>query len=1484
MKIYTLSLLLYLSFFSIIFNFSTEFFAQTTRDRNFLQKEWTPEQIWEAGLPYITHYTTEDYKAHIQNWGFVQDDNGIIYVGNTSGILQFDGTSWRLISLPNGSPAKSLAKSKDSIIYVGAVRDMGYLSPDSLGWMQYHTLLPQLDTAYHNFADIWFTFAVDEAIYFISDDYVFKWYKNAFKVWKAQNGYGFANLVNNQIYVESIGIGIMIIEDDSLKLIPDGDKFINEKGSVTTILPFENNKILMGHYTEGLFIYDNQKIVPFKKAGRNLLSGKKIYGGKILPNGDYVFVTFGNGCFIIDREGIIKQWLGKDRGSISDVILGGYVDKQGSLWLATESGINKIEISSPLRTFNEQNGLSEVVDRVLYHNNNFYACGKNGVFYLKETTSGLEKKDYSFQKINGINQMTWNIIAKNKSLLVAAYDGTYEITYDYNVKLLIPENTFDLLPSLLDSNLVFAGTVFGNVYSLRFQNKRWNIDKPKLSIQGRIYKMGEEPDGSLWLSTRYNGVYKVDFHSSNRSRSFSKDFSIAHYDTSHGLPEISYNTVSTINGEIYFSTSAGFFRFDSIQQRFFPDTLIMNRVKIPINSFENLIEESEDGEMWLITKLNFVNVVYKSENGVLNEIIGAKRFSDFDVYEIYDKNNIVFFCGPKGILSYNLQVEKNYSTLFSVNLRKVLTNNDSLLFAGHHFKQNSENILTLPFSNNSLRFVYSLPSYDKPELNQYQYYLEGFNENWSGWSKETQRDFTSLPEGDYIFHVKAKNIYEQVSKEAQFAFTIQPPWHRTSWAYLIYVFALSGIISLIVQWRSRRLKHEKEVLENIVKERTQQLADQTNLLAEQAEKLKEVDKQKSRFFANISHEFRTPLTLIKGPVENSLQSEESLSKEEKIMIQENTDRLLRLVNQLLDLSKIDTDNLELNIVDGDIYKFLRVVGSAFVSYAEQRNIKYHIKVPVEELHTMFDHDKLEKIMYNLLSNAFKFTPDDGEVILSTSVSEKSGEENIFTIEVIDTGIGISQESLPFIFDRFYQTDDSFTREHEGTGIGLSLTKELITLMKGDIKVESQQGEGSRFIVTLPAPSPTLSKEPHPQPFPEGEGSKGKFGWMTADPSLYDLLKEFAKKNKENPTKAELVLWELLRDKQLENYKFRRQHIIGKYIADFVCLSHKLVIEADGKIHQHPENKESDEIRTEWLKSNGYKVIRFTNEQVLSDPENVLKEISEHLVSPLGGDIEGAEEDLGGALILIVEDNADMRNFIKKQLEKDYRILEASHGKEGLKIAEKEIPDLIITDLMMPQMDGTELCNKLKTDEYTNHIPVIMLTAKAGQENKIEGLEKGADSYLTKPFDSNELRVRVRKLIEQRKQLREKFSREVILQPRNISITGVEEEFLKKVEDTIEQNLADEKFGVPQMQDALAMSKTQLHRKMKALTNHAPGEFLRNYRLQRAAQLLSQHGGNITEIAYAVGFGSLSYFTRSFKELYHQSPSEYAAQSSKSGKK
>ncbi len=511
--------------------------------------------------------------------------------------------------------------------------------------------------------------------------------------------------------------------------------------------------------------------------------------------------------------------------------------------------------------------------------------------------------------------------------------------------------------------------------------------------------------------------------------------------------------------------------------------------------------------------------------------------------------------------------------------------------------------------------------------------------------------------------------------------------------------------------------------------------------------LRELDRLKSNFFANVSHEFRTPLTLIKGPIEKLEQNpDESLNRQEVKMIRRNANKVLHLVNQLLMLSKIDQGNVKLKLTEGDLYKCLRVAASSFNSHAAQRAMDYRVEIPNDVFWAAFDRDKVEKVVYNLLSNAFKFTNDEG--LVTFKVNHENEELNI---QISDSGKGIPEEEQPFIFNRFYQVDGSSTKEHEGSGIGLSLSKDLIALMDGTITVSSEEGKGTYFTVQFPI-------------------------------------------------------------EQIET----------------------------GQIS---ELKTKLSITKETAKAPSFELSKVDKRDV---PE-----------------------------ILLVEDNQDMRQFIKAHLLKDFKINEAKNGKEGLKKAMAAPPDLLITDLMMPKMDGVELCKQLKSNVETSHVPVIMLTAKAGLENKIEGLEIGADEYLTKPFEYKELLVRIKNLIEQRKKLREHYTKtNLVLGPKKIKAHSIDQKFLEQVFDLLEKKYSNANFGVPQMQEELSMSKTQLHRKLKALTNESPGELLRNFRLKRAAQLLSLKADTVTQIAYQVGFNNLSYFAKCFKETYGVSPSSY----------
>ncbi len=515
---------------------------------------------------------------------------------------------------------------------------------------------------------------------------------------------------------------------------------------------------------------------------------------------------------------------------------------------------------------------------------------------------------------------------------------------------------------------------------------------------------------------------------------------------------------------------------------------------------------------------------------------------------------------------------------------------------------------------------------------------------------------------------------------------------------------------------------------------------------------------RSQFFANISHEFRTPLTLILGPLEDLLSSaeEDGEHRQSYQLMKQNGEKLLDLVNQLLDLAKLEAGNMPLHVTEGDLETFLKTRAASFSSLADFQHIKFTVAIASEIGSGWFDGDALEKIVNNLLSNAFKFTPEGGMIQFGATLIQK--QDKVVKIVVQDNGPGISGAELEKVFDRFYQVDSSTTREKTGTGIGLALTKELAELHKGTISVASEEGKGTTFTVILP-----ITKDQ----FIEGDLSQ-----VTQPPS--------------KPKKA----------------------------------------------------------------------VRGVSSGISEDLEM------------------GPSRTKGSPQLLIVEDNDDVRAYIKKQLTKDYHITEAVNGTEGLSLALKMVPDLIVSDVMMPGMSGISLCEKLKQNEKTSHIPVILLTALASQTSKLEGIETGADDYIVKPFDKEELTARVKNLIDQRKRLRKKYSRQLNLEPKTLAITSKDELFLEKVIQVLEQHLDNSAFKVEDFAREMGMSRTQLFRKMRALTDQSAQDFIRDFRLKRAAQLLKNKAGNISEVAYQVGFNNLSYFTKRFKELFGKTPSEY----------
>jgi signal transduction histidine kinase/DNA-binding response OmpR family regulator len=581
--------------------------------------------------------------------------------------------------------------------------------------------------------------------------------------------------------------------------------------------------------------------------------------------------------------------------------------------------------------------------------------------------------------------------------------------------------------------------------------------------------------------------------------------------------------------------------------------------------------------------------------------------------------------------------------------------------------------------------------------------------------------------------------------------------------FFVAGFVLVSISGFFLYRGFQRKKRDNLVLEN-----------QKKKLEEMSVKIHNADQKKLSFFTNISHELRTPLTLILGPAEKLIKENSGNGDASPMLniIHRNTLQLYNLINQLLDIRKLDTGNVKLKVSKGDIVKYCKGIFSTFAHLGSEKNISFNFKSGCESFNTWFDPDIIGKTLNNLFSNAFKYTPAGGEIILTISGYPEKGNDysNVF-ISVEDNGKGIPDDQLKYVFDRYYQVENTNTGFNTGTGIGLAYTKELIELHHGKISVESKNNIGTKFTIELPV---------HESEYCETEKSN----------ILIDL----------NETSV-------------------------------------------------------DEVRNKFLKE------MISNEHVSITEQQIESSVDEREV------------------MLIVEDNPDLRIFIKSIFEKDYVILEAEDGTTGYTKAAEIIPDVIISDIMMPGMNGLELCARLKNNIHTNHIPVLILTAKVGEENEIEGLKTGADDYLTKPFNSQILEMRINRLITSRERLREFFTKEFLLNPKEVNLPSREDEFIKNAVKVVEDNIANPDLNVEMLMNELGVSRTQLFRKLKAITNYSANQFIRNIKLKRAAQLLRHNSYNITEVLYLSGFNSHSYFTSCFKEVYGCLPKEYTSRES-----
>ncbi len=897
-----------------------------------------------------------------------------------------------------------------------------------------------------------------------------------------------------------------------------------------------------------------------------------------------------------------------------------------------------------------------------------------------------------------------------------------------------------------------AGVVRKDRDTGKLINYRHNPNDTTSFSIGEVYRIFEDRSGTIWIGTRGGGLNKF----------IPETEKFQHYLSHANI----HNLWQDSEGILWIGTSTGLYK-SNLERTSFSRFTGPNG-ELPDNMVVNGIVEDNQRSLWVNASIGICRI-----NPTRNEVLIFSRYTDPIFYNgtaIHKANNgDIYFGGGSGYFIVTPSQMKGNSRPPQIAFSDFRIGDKPVIVGGDEsplkVPLSSAEEIRLNYNQNVFSFDFAGIHYRSPKDNQHLFMMENLDNAWRKAGDENTAYYYNVPPGEYVFRVKAANS-DGMWAERSVAVIVEPPWWLTRWAYVSYALAFVGCLYATLKYLQRveRKKSEQKVRQM------------------KAEQILEMDKLKSRFFANISHEFRTPLTLILSPLDKLLadQSENGRRKALYEAMQRNARKLLYLVNELLDLSKLEARRMKLEVHPGDMIEFMRKVTASFASLAEAKKINFQVQSPAGTLLTYFDEDKLEKVLNNLLSNAFKFTPPSGEVTISLrlktpSLSRNSQSDKTYIQAefcVRDSGAGIPAGKLDRIFDRFYQVDNSLTREQEGTGIGLALTRELVELHQGSISVSSEPGKGTQFTVVLP---------------------------------------------------LELV---------------NQKHV-----------------EVQGKVALN-----GDTIST------GIHAEEFSGDAANLPTATV--------------DLE-SDTDPSSPLVLIVEDNDDLRRFLGQCLAEETafpcRVIEAANGQEGYDLAIAQIPDLIISDVMMPKIDGVQLCHMLKNDKRTDHIPVILLTARASGESKIEGLETGADDYLTKPFQEHELLARVKNLIEGRRKLRERFSREITLQPASIPMTSMDEKLLQHVMKIVEEHIGDSTFGVEAFGREAGMSRTQLHRKLKALTDQSPGDFIRIMRLKRAAELLNNQVASIAEVAFMVGFNDPSYFTKCFQKQFGRTPSEFILQ-------
>jgi signal transduction histidine kinase/ligand-binding sensor domain-containing protein/AraC-like DNA-binding protein len=1278
-----------------------------------------------------------------------EDQNGLLWIGTASGLCTYDPQQNQFIPVSLPGPAKKTNGGQ----YIRTVYE------DRSGRIWAGTLDGRLcvkEKSSASFLKVRFSHLTVSDVSAICED---------------QSG---------TIWVGTDQAGLYYLEagEEAWQFLPIGA--LKAKGDLAkSIVEDSMGRLWVGTQGEGLFRIsaDRSGIRHYNAEQTPGLQNNLVKGLTFGPHGNLWVATDGGGLSIFDLNKETVKHVGYDpydpQSVASDAAYALFKDNEGLVWVGTFDG--GVSIFNPNHKAFHHIGRSLVTGKGLNHRSVLsFLEDKHGDIWIGTDGGGLNiwtpgSGDFrSLGKADGVNSKVITSLCEDQAgqIWIGTYRGGLQ---RFNPKTRALEsfqhqagqqgsirndNVWSLLPH--NENHLWVGTLAGldrlNLVTGTFEHWTTKSQSGEEAYAERVTALYRGASGRVWVGGK--GVRYVSKDSETLQPLVTPvSSSLNQFDSRAFLEDAKGRLwVGTEGGGLFVRSPDGL----EIQNYTMADGL-------PSNAIHTLYE-GEEGAVWMSTNKGLSRVWLEGKNGIPNfrnyckqDGLQSNQFS----YNagLQTRGGHLYFGGINGFNYFNPYVIQDNphapeAAITGLKLYDQYVNpggEDSPLTSP--ISQTEELVLSHQQSQ-LFALDFTALGYTSSEKNQYAYKLEGFLDEWSYIGDRRSVSFTNLNAGTYTFQVKAANndgVWN--SEPASLRIVIKPPFWRTPWAYASYV-----LISILLLFGFRHALLMRERLKNNLR-----------LKDLERQKIEEVNRLKLAFFTNVSHEFRTPLTLITGPVEQLLDSGDfgGRARQHLQIVHQNTKRLLRLVNQLLEFRKIDEDQVRLSPQSADMVSFVKGVKTAFDGLAESRYIDYQLQASLQQISICFDPDKMEKIIYNLLSNAFKFTRRKVEIeIRKGQRVPESGKASqpVVLISIEDDGSGVSPQHQDRIFDRFYQVQPGHGQDGEelpqGTGIGLAYAKALVEMHGGGLELESTVGEGSRFTIWLPLDGQALG----------------------------------------------------------------------------CSQQHQLAVTSPVSGEQPAGND---------------------LQRAFSVPEAL---------------IQSGEKPT----LLIVEDNEDVRRFLRMSFEPYFVIEEAGNGEAGITKALDLLPDIILSDIMMPKKSGIELCQTLKADDRTSHVPIVLLTANQSEEKLVVGLETGADDYVTKPFKFRLLKARVFNLIQNREILRRRFSQD-LLQSGPKQPPSADEAFLQKAIQIVEDHLSDSEFGVSDFAKALGMSRSVLYRKFSALTDHSVKEFINMIRLKRATEMLKLGVyDSISEVAYSVGFSDAQYFSKKFKKHYNMTPTQYVS--------